>query len=157
MEFGDELIIESYKIPWLIWIQLLVMILLIVLLFFGFTVFASDPSTSSSAAVAAAASQPTGRNAAPPTHPNNPTSSNRIIKVEDQRARRDAGTSGGSIREDDQIGEESSLKDSMFLSVIRHPNHPCNYIGLVKQALLKCFGLGSSSESSSNCQHEKHE
>lgn len=37
-EFGEELIIDSYKVPLLIWIQLLVMILLVLLLFFGFSV-----------------------------------------------------------------------------------------------------------------------
>ncbi|KAK6150492.1 hypothetical protein DH2020_015424 [Rehmannia glutinosa] len=127
-------------------------------------------SNSSSISSAAAAPQPPGRDAAPPTHPNNPTSSNRIInaiassmrilhskEVEDQRARRDAGTSGGSIREDDRNEDESSLKDSMFLSIFRSPNHPCNYIGLAKRAIFKCFGLDSSSESSRNHQHEKHE
>ncbi|KAG6399703.1 hypothetical protein SASPL_141184 [Salvia splendens] len=36
----------------------------------------------------------------------------------------------------------------MFLSIFRHPNHPCSYFGLAKQALFKCFGLDSSSESS---------
>ncbi|KAK4417182.1 hypothetical protein Salat_2543800 [Sesamum alatum] len=69
-----SLIEKSYRIPWLIWIQLVVMILLILLLFFGFTVFTSDSSNSSS--VAAGTSPQT----APPTHLNNPTSSNRIIK-----------------------------------------------------------------------------
>ncbi|XP_011090611.1 uncharacterized protein LOC105171255 [Sesamum indicum] len=152
VEFGDELIIESYRIPWLIWIQLFVMILLVLLLFFGFTVFTSDSSTSSSAG--AAASPPT----APPTHLNNPTSSDRIIKVEDRSARSEAGPSEGSIREDDPGGDESSFKDSIFLRIFRRPHHPCNYIGLAKQALFKCFGLDSSSESSSsNRQYEKQE
>ncbi|KAK4417274.1 hypothetical protein Salat_2553000 [Sesamum alatum] len=150
VEFGDELIIESYRIPWLIWIQLVVMILLILLLFFGFTVFTSDSSTSS-----AAASPPT----APPTHLNNPTSSNRIIKVEERSGRREAGAREGLIREDDDPGgDESCIKESMFLRVFGHPHHPCNYIGLAKRALFKCFGLDSSSDSSSsNLQHEKRE
>ena len=42
-EFGDELSLESYKIPWLIWIQLLVLFLLIFLLY-GFSLLASDRS-----------------------------------------------------------------------------------------------------------------
>ncbi|CAH9109692.1 unnamed protein product [Cuscuta europaea] len=46
-EFGEELLIESYKVPWLIWIQLLVMVLLLLLLFFGFSVFTSDLSNNS--------------------------------------------------------------------------------------------------------------
>ncbi|CAH9146579.1 unnamed protein product [Cuscuta epithymum] len=46
-EFGEELLIESYKVPWLIWIQLLVMVLLFLLLFFGFSVFSLDLSNNS--------------------------------------------------------------------------------------------------------------
>ncbi|KAD5960581.1 hypothetical protein E3N88_12053 [Mikania micrantha] len=45
-EFGDELIIDSYRIPWLIWIQLLAMFLLIILLCY-FTTTSSDLSTPS--------------------------------------------------------------------------------------------------------------
>lgn len=39
---GDELTVGSYRIPWLIWIQLIVMLLLLALLFF-FAVFPLDP------------------------------------------------------------------------------------------------------------------
>ncbi|KAI7733473.1 hypothetical protein M8C21_008398 [Ambrosia artemisiifolia] len=45
-EFGDELIINSHSIPWLIWIQLLAMLLLFILLY-SFTATSSDLSTSS--------------------------------------------------------------------------------------------------------------
>uniref|UniRef100_A0A2C9UXN3 Uncharacterized protein n=2 Tax=Manihot esculenta TaxID=3983 RepID=A0A2C9UXN3_MANES len=44
-EFGDEFTIESYRIPWLIWIQIIILFLLI-FLFFSFSVFTSDPSQS---------------------------------------------------------------------------------------------------------------
>lgn len=43
VDFGDELTIESYRIPWLIWIQLLVLVLLIFLLY-CFSFLASDHS-----------------------------------------------------------------------------------------------------------------
>lgn len=46
---GDELIINSYRIPWLIWIQLLVMFLLIILLYF-FSLDLSVHSTASESA-----------------------------------------------------------------------------------------------------------
>ncbi|KAG8383453.1 hypothetical protein BUALT_Bualt04G0014800 [Buddleja alternifolia] len=156
VDFGEEFIIESYKIPWLIWIQLLIMILLILILIFGFTDFTPDPAVSSAAAAVAPPSN--GLDAtAPPTHLNNPTSSNGITKVdvEDRRVHMDAGTTGESIREEDRSGEESSLKDRMLLKISGHPNHPCSYIGLAKRALLKCLGLDYGSESSSNTQHEK--
>lgn len=149
VDFGDELIIESYKIPWLIWIQLLVTILLIVLLFFGFALFTFDASTSSSAAAPS-----DGCDAAPSAYLNNSASSNGIIAVEDERGGGDAGTSGGSRVEE---GEESPVKDTAFLSIFRHANHPCNYFGLAKNALFKCFGLDSNSESSSSQQYEKRD
>ncbi|KAL8481485.1 hypothetical protein ACS0TY_027842 [Phlomoides rotata] len=78
-DFGEEFIIESYKIPWLIWIQLLVMILLVILLFFRFSIFNSDASSSSSFA---SASTGGGGGSAPPTYLNQPSSSQRRIKVQ---------------------------------------------------------------------------
>lgn len=51
-DLGDELTLESSRIPWLIWIQLLVLFLLIVLLY-CFTNFASDPSDYASTATTA--------------------------------------------------------------------------------------------------------
>ncbi|GER35136.1 Sec-independent protein translocase protein TatA [Striga asiatica] len=133
MEFGDELIIESYKMPWLIWVQLLVMILLIALLFFGFTVVTSGSSTSS-----AAASPPTGRKDAPATQLGHRISSNGMDCQQHEH-------------------ESSPEKDSTVLNIFQHPNHPCNYIAIAKKALFKCFGLGSGSESSTIYQHEKNE
>ena len=41
-DFGDELTVESNKIPWLIWVQVLVMLLLILLLY-CFTIISLDP------------------------------------------------------------------------------------------------------------------
>ncbi|XP_057775505.1 uncharacterized protein LOC130994476 [Salvia miltiorrhiza] len=144
VDFGEDFIIESYKIPWLIWIQLLITILLVFCLFFGFAAFTYDASTSS-----AAAAPSVGGDAAP----NNSTSPNGLITVEDERAGGDAGSSGGSSREEDEL----SLKDTVFLSIFQHPSHPCNYFGMAKQALFKCFGLDSSSESSISQQHEKRD
>lgn len=45
-DWEDEFIIESYRVPWLIWVQLLVTILLVVVLVFGFGFFASDLSNN---------------------------------------------------------------------------------------------------------------
>ncbi|XP_042031256.1 uncharacterized protein LOC121777974 [Salvia splendens] len=105
--FGEELIIESYKIPWLIWIQLVITILLL-LLFFGFAAFTYDASTSSVA-------PPSGCQPAA----NNSTSPNTIITVENERAGGDAGSSGGSSREGE---DELSLKDTVILGIFRRPN-----------------------------------
>eukprot|EP00258_Populus_trichocarpa_P040772 XP_024456791.1 uncharacterized protein LOC7477127 isoform X1 [Populus trichocarpa] len=51
-DLGDELTVEGYRIPWLIWIQILILVLLVILLF-CFSFFPSDLSdttTSSSSA-----------------------------------------------------------------------------------------------------------
>ncbi|KAL6502625.1 hypothetical protein OROHE_024278 [Orobanche hederae] len=154
-EFGDELIIESYKVPWLIWIQLIVTILLIIILFFGFSIFTSDPSSISSAAPPSTGGAAT---AAPPPNLNKPSSSRRRTKVRDlQRVRRDEETSPQLIEEVDHSEEESSVKDPVLVRISGLSNHPCNYFGLAKQALLKCFGLDSSSDPSREHRHEKRE
>ncbi|KAM0976296.1 hypothetical protein FF1_019282 [Malus domestica] len=40
--FGDEFAIESYRIPWLVWIQLMVMLLLLLMLFYCFISLVGD-------------------------------------------------------------------------------------------------------------------
>ncbi|XP_022871769.1 uncharacterized protein LOC111390871 isoform X2 [Olea europaea var. sylvestris] len=141
LDFGDELIIESYKIPWLIWIHLLVTILFIILICFGFNIFTSDFSQNPSINMTSAS--PSSSN----TSQSNQISSSQRTKVnENQRIKRDAGTSGQTMIEEVQECEESSLNDSIFFRLFRHPNHPCDYLGLAKQALLKCFGLDSRTE-----------
>ncbi|KAL1567993.1 hypothetical protein AAHA92_03405 [Salvia divinorum] len=153
-DLGDEFIIESYKVAWLIWIQLVVMFLLIILLFFGFSAFTLEPSSSSTA------SPSTATAAAPPPHLNNPSSSHRRDKAEVQRTTRDRASIAEFTREVQNVQnrEESSSKDSSFLRIFRNPNHPCNYFDVAKQAVLKCLGLDSSSESSRRSdQHDKQE
>ncbi|KAL3637439.1 hypothetical protein CASFOL_018607 [Castilleja foliolosa] len=147
-EFGDEFIIESINVPWLIWIQLIVTILLIILLLFGFSIFTADPTSIS------AASPSAGSAATPPSRPKK---SRRKVKVGENRVRGDEETSRELIREEDQSEEESPLKESAFLRFFRFSNHPCSFFGEAKQAFLKCFGLDSSSEASSRHQHEKQE
>ncbi|CAI9758263.1 unnamed protein product [Fraxinus pennsylvanica] len=112
-DFGDELIIDSYKIPWIIWIQLLVTILFIILLF-GISVCTSG-SAASSASTSISASTSTGRAAIapPPPNLNNPSSSQRAKEEEIQRVEGNGEASGGMIIEDDQDRNESSLNDSI--------------------------------------------
>ncbi|KAL2521426.1 uncharacterized protein Fot_25349 [Forsythia ovata] len=155
-DFGDELIIESYKIPWLIWIQLLATILFIILLF-GFSIFTSDSASTSISATAAASPSTSCTAIAPPPHLNNPSASQRAKEEEIQHVERNGGTSGGRIIEEDQDEDESSLKDSAFLGLFRHPTHPCNYLGLATQSFLKCFGLDTRSKRPSNEKHRKQD
>ncbi|KAJ1412881.1 LIS1-like proteiny motif [Sesbania bispinosa] len=51
LDFGDELTLESFRIPWLIWIQLIVFLLLFAFLF-CFTIVALDPSHNTHASSA---------------------------------------------------------------------------------------------------------
>jgi hypothetical protein len=46
-DFGDELVLEGFRIPWLIWIQLIVLLLLLAFLF-CITIIASDHTTADS-------------------------------------------------------------------------------------------------------------
>ncbi|CAA2980512.1 Hypothetical predicted protein [Olea europaea subsp. europaea] len=90
------------------------------------------------------------------TSQSNQNSSSQRTKVnENQRINRDAGTSGQTMIVEVQECNESSLNDYIFFGLFRHPNHPCNYLGLTKQALLKCFGLDSRTEGSSNEKHKR--
>ncbi|CAA2978572.1 Hypothetical predicted protein [Olea europaea subsp. europaea] len=92
------------------------------------------------------------------TSQSNQISSSQRTKVnENQRIKRDAGTSGQTMIEEVQECEESSLNDSIFFRLFRHPNHPCDYLGLAKQALLKCFGFDSRTEGSSNEKFKKED
>ncbi|KAF1002284.1 hypothetical protein AG4045_024040 [Apium graveolens] len=132
-DFGDELIIDTYRIPWLIWIQLIVMFLLILLLYFytfddHSTPSAHDPSSS------------------------NPFSSisqepreNQIFKEPGSHASREI-----ERNEDITEAETSSGKDETSDSHFRRAHHPCHFLGIAKQAFLKCLGLDFSPESSSN-------
>lgn len=74
------------------------------------------------------------------------------MQVEEERGGGDAEITGESSREEEE--DESSLKDTLFFSIFRSPNHPCNYFGLAKQAFFKCFGLDPSSQSR---EHEKRD
>ncbi|KAF7129410.1 hypothetical protein RHSIM_Rhsim10G0013800 [Rhododendron simsii] len=140
-DLGDELIVGSQRIPWLIWIQLLVMLLLIILLYY-FTVSALGLDPSAAAASTSTVLLASGSAAAAST------SQVHNIKVgEGNSIKDDIGTSTRRKRirrEDIQEREGSSY-------------HPCHYFGLAKQAFLKCLGLDPTSKDSSNSRHRKEE
>ncbi|XP_031107137.1 uncharacterized protein LOC116011864 [Ipomoea triloba] len=161
-EFGEGLIIESYKVPWLIWIQLLVMILIVLLLFFGFSLFTLDlPDNSSPNSSAAGPSSSGG--AAGQTHGKGPlpvtSSSRHTNQGQDQKHSTEGGVETSTSR-GIRIGEErdgSSVKDATHFRLFERPQHPCHYLGLAKQAFLKCLGLDSSSDRPDCRKHEKED
>ncbi|KAK2384715.1 hypothetical protein QL285_072031 [Trifolium repens] len=123
--FEDELVLESFRVPWLIWIQLLVFLLFIVFLF-CFTIIASDhtihdsPSTLHSTHVF--------------TNPLQVTRG-----VENMSIKGEIPTSTEIVRVREGISEEEA--SSLYFL------HPCYYFKLARVAFLKCFGLDSISES----------
>ncbi|KAA8546902.1 hypothetical protein F0562_003331 [Nyssa sinensis] len=152
VDLGDEFLIGSYRIPWLLWIQLLVMFLLIILLY-HFTIFSLDLSYNSAVPSSSTALlTPLGESHIYRPLPNitaTVTSCLHNTKVgENQSINGYIGTStsrrtvrGGDIQE----REGSSTKDAVLFE---HSYHPCHFFGLAKQAFLRCLGLDSISESS---------
>lgn len=139
--FGDELLVESYKIPWLIWIQLLVTFLLIVLLYY-FGLFALDLSVDTSSSVTALPS--TGLFISKESRKYNPTTTitsclqvggNQIIKGEIA-----SGTSRRVIEREDSSEEED-------FTVSETSHHPCYLVRLAREAFLKCLGLDETTTS----------
>ncbi|GMP26297.1 hypothetical protein CsSME_00002790 [Camellia sinensis var. sinensis] len=51
----------------------------------------------------------------------------------------------------------SSVKDTTHAPVLEHYYHPCHYLGLAKQAFLKCLGLDPPSKDSSNTRRRKEQ
>ncbi|KAG5534172.1 hypothetical protein RHGRI_022343 [Rhododendron griersonianum] len=146
-DLGDELIIGSQRIPWLIWIQLLVMLLLIILLYY-FTVSALGLDPSPSATVTAAAA-----------------STSTVLHDSGS-----AAAASTSRLHNFKVGEGHSIKDDIGTSTRRRrirredtqeregiSYHPCHYFGLAKQAFLKCLGFDPTSKDSSNSRHRKEE
>lgn len=154
-EFGEELIIDSYKVPLLIWIQLLVMILLVLLLFFGFSVL-DLPNNST---FGASSSTPTTTGS---SHGNPPSNSTITLqhRTQNQHTKREteASTSREIARADEsQERDGSAEKDSTIFKLLVRPQHPCNYFGLAKQAFLKCLGFDSDRDNCSTRRHAKED
>ncbi|XP_019240441.1 PREDICTED: uncharacterized protein LOC109220422 [Nicotiana attenuata] len=151
-EFGEELIIENYKVPWLIWIQLVVMILLVLLLFFGFSILDLPNNSNSSASSSSSTSQgPTG------SSPN--CNSTATLQNRNQNENIKRGTEASTSREiaradesQERVGSAEKEDATIFKLFVR-PQHPCNYFGLAKQAFLKCLGFDSDRD---NCNTRRH-
>ncbi|CAH1436820.1 unnamed protein product [Lactuca virosa] len=156
-EFGDELIIDSYRIPWLIWIQLLAMFLLVILLYI-FTTTPSDLplhfSTATSSASASQSSPALSRSfitpAAANTYQNYKVTENEII--------RETGTSTSEVAQrakKPNVGEGPTAVDEENNMILEHSYHPCHLFGLAKQAFLKCLGIDSGPDNS-NSTRKRH-
>ncbi|KAK4776632.1 hypothetical protein SAY86_005320 [Trapa natans] len=171
VEFGDELIIDSFRIPWLIWIQVIVLLLLIILLY-SFTLLLSSPSDETETSPASPDQGFLSSSPSPPSslHGNPPnqkllqsqlggemagatsTSPGRIRRLnaagDYHHPQQDGGRGRGRGSVEDntttEIKEGGNLisMQSMFSS----NHHPCNIVRLAKVAFLKCLGLDGNSE-----------
>ncbi|KAF3962196.1 hypothetical protein ACB098_02G123200 [Castanea mollissima] len=154
-DFGDELTLESYKIPWLIWIQLLVLFLLIFLLY-GFSLLASDRSDNYSSTASPSTSQlvsnETQIGKSIPKHNNASIVTNCLetTQVGENVIKGEIATSTSRrlVRGGEDITERAG-------SSATHLLHPCHYFRLARVAFLKCLGLDSSSENSCTPEQRK--
>ncbi|XP_058187545.1 uncharacterized protein LOC131304343 [Rhododendron vialii] len=168
-DFGDDLFIGSHRIPWLVWIQLIVMLLLVILLYY-FIAFALglDPSPAAGAASSSAVLRrsETSRHRPLPiaTAVSAATAASSRLNTakagESHSIRGDAGTSTSRRRvRREEIQERegsSSAKDATDAPALDRYYHPCHYLGWARQAFLKCLGLDPpSSNPSSNTRHRK--
>nr|AFK40093.1 unknown [Lotus japonicus] len=147
--FNKVTVVESFKIPWLIWIQLIVLFLLLALLFFVVVVPLDSDHDSAAAAVTflPSASTPFLFDEIQQIHDSTPTlrhlnqgAQNQNVIIKDE-----VSTDASSSMSGEEIeGDVSSL----------NPN-PCHYFRLATVAFLKCFGLDSMSDCSSNPKSRK--
>ncbi|BAT73336.1 uncharacterized protein HKW66_Vig0012160 [Vigna angularis] len=145
LDFGEGLNIETLSVPWLIWIQLLVLLLLLALLF-GFSIIALDPSHPSIAPTASTTQQHQQQ----PSNYHSTAVTNRLQTTPENASIKSEIVSNGSreiVREEIAEGE-ASTSSLYFL-------HPCYYFNLAKKAFLKCLGQDSTSDDPSTQKHNK--
>ncbi|KAK5843317.1 hypothetical protein PVK06_005770 [Gossypium arboreum] len=149
-DLGDEVTIESYRIPWLIWIQIIVLLLLMLLLY-GFTLFAFDlPETSSSSS----SSSPDSQLGKLPGFKQTTTFSSQVI--ERQSIRGEIGitktTSRRMVRGEEMEGSSRKEPNQQELNL-----HPCHYFRLAKLAFLKCLGLDSDHNNNTSITEQRNQ
>ncbi|TKY60346.1 hypothetical protein E2542_SST17444 [Spatholobus suberectus] len=141
LDFGEELTLESFRIPWLIWIQLFVLLLLLVLLY-CFSIVALDPSHHTTAPSASTTDPDFKIQQLSNHHSTAVTKRLQSTRgVENLSIKGEIATIGstGIVREEIAEGE-ASTSSLYFL-------HPCYYFNIAREAFLKCLGLDSTSES----------
>ncbi|XP_004302224.1 PREDICTED: uncharacterized protein LOC101309065 [Fragaria vesca subsp. vesca] len=144
--FGDELTIETYRVPWLIWIQVIVMVLLLLLLY-CFSILVLDlpddnnttkPSSSSNSRLFSS---------------HNFTSTNSANRLQNTQVGESmkgeiVPSTSRVMRAEDMVEMEDSATPNIYL-------HPCYYFRLARVAFLKCLGLDPSGENLSTPQRGK--
>ncbi|XP_002528677.2 uncharacterized protein LOC8274922 [Ricinus communis] len=157
-DLEESLTVESYRIPWLIWIQILIFILLL-FLFYCFSVFtSSDLSLNTTTS----SNNSSSISSFPPPSSSSSTSASSLNKATGLNKHNSNTTTVTNLLQQhhNQIGGSQSIKGEIATStsrtVVREGNviegegfstnsvidfHPCNYFRLAKLAFLKCLGL----------------
>ncbi|KAL5751803.1 hypothetical protein ACOSQ2_022310 [Xanthoceras sorbifolium] len=179
LDFGEELTIDTYKIPWLIWIQILVLLLLLILLY-CFSAFSLDLSHDNSNTTSSLASSSSSAPSSNLTHQSLTSNEPLLIKRSSQPSQVGGSqsikgeilstTARGTIRRRRVVGsgdqeattttdnnqrERESASSTSTSTAINY--HPCHYFKLARLAFLKCLGLDSSSENSSTPNEQRKE
>ncbi|XP_038701720.1 uncharacterized protein LOC119998457 [Tripterygium wilfordii] len=152
--FGEELTIDSYRVPWLIWIQLLVLFLLLFLLY-CFSVFTSDFPDDATTGTSSAS--PSMSNLGEPIvnkHGTTAVTSRiqnfQVGEIQSMKGEIATSTSRRIVRGDIAEMEGSPAKNATLLFL-----HPCHYFRLARWAFLKCFGIDFDSENSTTGENRK--
>ncbi|KAL8193906.1 hypothetical protein R6Q57_026148 [Mikania cordata] len=154
-EFGDDLIIDSCRIPWLIWIQLLAMLLLLILLY-CFTVTPADLALNFSTATASGSPSATGVSFANRSLLTSDVVNTRHNSKARENEIKETRTSTSEVvqrakKPDIRQGAEPSMTNEGSGKMFQHYHHPCHFFGVAKQAFLKCLGIDATLERN----HEK--
>ncbi|KAB2597302.1 hypothetical protein D8674_000222 [Pyrus ussuriensis x Pyrus communis] len=150
--FGDEFTIESYRIPWLVWIQVMVMVFLLILLY-CFSLLVIDLSNDDITTTTTKPSSSTSRLVSDGTATSTTLVTNSLPNSqvgESIKGEIVTSTSRTMRREEIIEMEEASAAAATHLYF-----HPCYYFRLARIAFLKCLGFDSTSESSSTPQRGK--
>ncbi|XP_010681092.2 uncharacterized protein LOC104896089 isoform X2 [Beta vulgaris subsp. vulgaris] len=142
-----DIILDNFRIPWLIWIQIFIMFLLTLIIlfcYFGFIVLDSSLTTNSHTTIS------------PNLKISHSCSPSTQATVNHDAREEIATTASNRLRrlENNSERDGSSIKDIAPSPVAERFFHPCRYLDLARQAFLKCLGLGSGSH---NCNDEEHE
>lgn len=149
-DLGNEFVIGSYRVPWLIWIQLLVMILIIILLYHIIISVDPFPTTAVNASPEIVLDSKSSGLRSPSSAADATSSRFPSAKVRESQCINNAtGTTTRRRRgrKDDMHEKEG---DSSQITVFERSYHPCHYLGLARRAFLKCLGLDFSSKDSPN-------
>ncbi|XP_048438016.1 uncharacterized protein LOC125476215 [Pyrus x bretschneideri] len=148
--FGDEFTIESYRIPWLVWIQVMVMVLLIILLYyFNLLVvdFSDGDITITTTTTTTKPSSSASRIVSDGTATSNTLFTNRLHNTQvGESIKGEIVTSTSRINRREEIRE---MEASAAAAATHIYFHPCYYFRMARLAFLKCLGFDSTSEYSS--------